>query len=246
MAVPIGKFKEIATSAEIELVRSSRKPAITNLSATELKKKAAQARKRRDKWQDLSRSQERARSKEVGFGETKANTELKVKAFAEALQNFEAQLAKQGPAPAAKNKAARKTRQARTASHRAARATIREELSAVQESLKGPARKAAKKKAAKQKAVKKSSLRKVATKKAAADDAAAPAESAPKKKVPKRGRPASAPTDNPGLGLDKAKARKATAAAKKRRVDRSGLTSRVRGHVSARGRRAQGKRDSRG
>jgi hypothetical protein len=38
----------------------------------------------------------------------------------------------------------------------------------------------------------------------------------------------------------------ATTAAKKSRIKASGLLARVRGHVVARGRRAQGKRDSRG
>jgi hypothetical protein len=41
-----------------------------------------------------------------------------------------------------------------------------------------------------------------------------------------------------------AKAKKATAKVKTQRVAKTGLTSRVRGHVSARGRRAQGRRDS--
>ena len=39
MAVSIAKFKEIATSAETELVRASRKPAVTTLTAAELKQK---------------------------------------------------------------------------------------------------------------------------------------------------------------------------------------------------------------
>ena len=43
MAVSIAKFKEIATSAETELVRASRKPAVTTLTAAELKQKVAQA-----------------------------------------------------------------------------------------------------------------------------------------------------------------------------------------------------------
>lgn len=42
-----------------------------------------------------------------------------------------------------------------------------------------------------------------------------------------------------------AKAKKAAARIKKQRIAKTGLTSRVRGHVSARGRRAQGRRDSR-
>jgi hypothetical protein len=38
---------------------------------------------------------------------------------------------------------------------------------------------------------------------------------------------------------------KAASKAKNQQIAKTGLTSRVRGHVSARGKRAQGKRDSR-
>jgi hypothetical protein len=41
-----------------------------------------------------------------------------------------------------------------------------------------------------------------------------------------------------------AKAKKVAGKLKTQRIDKTGLTSRVRGHVSARGRRAQGRRDS--
>jgi hypothetical protein len=240
MAVSLAKFKEIATSAETELVRASRKPAITSLTTAELKQMATRARKLRDKWQDLTRSQARDRSKAVGFGEIKANTELKLQAFAEALQSFEAQLAKQGIAPVAKKKAPGKTKQSRNAGHRAARATVRKKLSAVQESFKEPTRKAAKKKA------KKAVAKKAITAKAPDEEFGESTETAPEKKVPKRGRPASTPTATTGLGLNKGKNRKATTAAKQSKFDRSGITSRVRGHVMARGKRTQSRRDARG
>jgi hypothetical protein len=42
-----------------------------------------------------------------------------------------------------------------------------------------------------------------------------------------------------------AKAKQAAGKIKLQKIDESGLTSRIRGHVSARGRRAQGKRDGR-
>jgi hypothetical protein len=41
-----------------------------------------------------------------------------------------------------------------------------------------------------------------------------------------------------------AKAKKTTGKVKTDRIAKTGLTSRVRGHVSARGKRAQGRRDS--
>jgi hypothetical protein len=243
MAVSLAKFKEIATAAEIELIRTSR--ALKELTTTEAKQLATRARKHYDKWLGLSRGQARERGKKLGFGEIKANTELKLQAFAEALEKFEDHLLKLGSAPAAKKKAAPKTKQTRNAGHRASRAAIRGELNAVQESLKEPARKAAKKKAAKKKTVKKAAAKKKAVKKAVVEDTPL-VESAPKKKVPKRGRPAPTPTANTGLGLNKGKNRKANTVAKQARLDSSGVTSRVRGHVSARGKRAQGRRDSRG
>jgi hypothetical protein len=42
-----------------------------------------------------------------------------------------------------------------------------------------------------------------------------------------------------------AKAKKVAGKIKTQRIAKTGLTSRIRGHVSARGRRAQGRRDSR-
>jgi hypothetical protein len=239
MAVSLAKFKQIATAAEIELVKASR--ALKELTTTEAKQMATRARKHYDKWLDLSRSQARERGKKVGFGEIKANTEMKLQAFAEALEKFEAHLLKLGSTPTTKKKVAAKTKQTRNAGHRATRAAVRGELSAVQESLKEPARKAAQKKAAKKKAAAK---KKVANKTVV--DETVTVESAPKKKVPKRGHPATPPTANLGLALDKGKNRKASTAAKQSRLDRSGVTTRFQGHVSARGKRAQGRRDSRG
>lgn len=238
MAVPAAKIKEICTADEAKLIRASRKPELEKLSSSELKKNAGRARKLYDKWLALSREQSRATGKKVGFGESAANTKLKTEAFGESLKAFESQLAKQEGSAAPKNKSL--TKKKRNAGHRAARAEVRGELSAVKESLKEPARKAAKKKAAKKAAAKKK------TAKDAVVEQAAESETTPKKKVPKRGRPAPTPTANLGLGLDKGKNRKANTAAKQSRLDRSGVTSRVRGHVTARGKRAQGRRDARG
>jgi hypothetical protein len=243
MAVSLAKFKEIATAAEIELVKASR--ALKELTTAEAKQLTSRARKHYDKWLDLSRAQARELGKKVGFGEIKANTEMKLQAFAEALEKFEAHLVKMGSAPTAKKKVASKTKQTRNAGHRAARSAIRGELSATQESLKEPARKTAKKKAVKKAAAKKETSKKAEVKPPVVDETAT-AEAAPKKKVPKRGHPATPPTANRGLTLDKGKNRKASTAAKQSRLDRSGVTSRVQGHVSARGKRSQGRRDAKG
>jgi flagellar hook-length control protein FliK len=231
MAIPAAKLKEILTADEAALVKASRGPGLAKLSAAELKKHAALARKQYDKWLALGREQSRAKSKKVGFGETAANTKLKKEAFADALQAFETQLVQTDTSAASKKKVL--TKKKRNAGHRATRSEVRQGIKEIKIELKEPARKAAKKKAAKK-----------VTAKKAADSAEAPTKKV--KKATKKSAPKTPPVGNPGLGFDKSKARSAKTAAKQSRLDRSGVTSRVRGHVSARGKRVQGKRDSRG
>jgi hypothetical protein len=100
---------------------------------------------------------------------------------------------------------------------------------------------------------------KKAAKKAAKPTAAKPAKAA--KKKPARRKPAAKPSISampasktspaaakPDLGTASPKASKQVrvkAAAKKARVQASGMTTRIRGHVSARGKRSQSRRDSR-
>jgi hypothetical protein len=232
MAIPAAKLKEILTADEAALVKASRGSSLAKLSAAELKKHATLVRKQYDKWLALGRDQSRAKSKKVGVGETAANTKLKTEVFGAALQAFESQLAQADGRTAPKKKTV--TKKKRNARHRAARAEVRQGLSEIKESLKEPARKAAKKKATK----------KVPNKKVA--ESATPATPKKVKKAPKTTAPKTPPVGNPGLGFDKDKARQAKTAAKQSRLDRSGVTSRVQGHVSARGKRVQGRRDSRG
>jgi hypothetical protein len=236
MAIPAAKLKEILTADEAALVKASRGSGLAKLSAAELKKHATLARKQYDKWLALGRDQSRAKSKKVGFGETAANTKLKTEAFGEALQAFESQLAQADGGTAPKKKAV--TKKKRTAGHRATRAEVRQGLSEIKESLKEPARKAAQKK------VVKKSAKKVPNKKVV--ESAAPATPKKVKGAKKKRAPKTSPVGNPGLSFDKDKARQAKTAAKQSRLDRSGVTSRVQGHASARGKRAQGRRDAKG
>lgn len=250
MVVPAAKVREICTASEVALVRNSRAPSINLLTPAELKQHAVRARKLYDKWLALSRTQARARSGKVGFGETQANTELKLQIFADALKNFDDKLANQKPIAVAGKPMRPKTKKSRNLGHRATRAEIREELSEIKEALKEPARNAAKKKEVKKVAVKKTAS--APAKKSAAASAGkqakkvASAKSKAKKKTAKKTAPASSPSGNPGLGFDKDKLRQAKTAAKQSRLDRSGVTTRMRGHVSARGKRSQGRRDSKG
>jgi hypothetical protein len=238
MAIPAAKLKEILTADEAALVKASRGSGLAKLSTAELKKHATLARKQFDKWLALGRDQSRAKSKKVGVGDTAVNTKLKTEAFGEALQAFESQLAWADGSAAPKKKTPDATKKKRNAGHRATRAEVRQGIKEIKLELKEPARLAAKKKAAK----------KVAPKKVAKK----PAEAAPMaptkkvKKATKKSAPKSQPVGNPGLGFDKGKGHEAKTAAKQSRLDRSGVTTRFQGHVSSRGKRAQGRRDSRG
>ena len=223
MAIPAAKVKEICTPQEAALVRSSRNPALGKLTPAELKKNAARARKLYDKWLAQSRGQSRASSKKTGFGESKPNTSLKVEIFGDALKSYEDKLAKLPAATGPKQKP--KTKKARGAGHRSARAEIRHELALEKESLKKPA----KKHVTKKKSVKKTA-KKVAKKKSAAKAVVSPPPTG--KKIKKTSKKTS-------------QASQAKTAAKKARIKRSGLDSRVLGHVSARGKRVQARRDAR-
>ncbi len=240
MAIPASKVRSVCTSSETALVRASRKPVLEELSPAELKRNAARAKKLFDKWQDLSRTHARAKSETVGFGEADANTKLKAEIFGEALKNYEARLAKldKSKSSATKGPGSKPRKQDRNADHRASRAAVRKGMSAVEDLLNTPARK-----------------KKAAAKSAPAAEPAAPAESAAPAKAakPKKSKPPVATSKIPptqlkvkGLAQSPADQRRAMTAAKKSRVVRSGKTTRTLGHVVARGKRAQARRDSKG
>ncbi|MBL9123646.1 MAG: hypothetical protein JNG90_08435 [Planctomycetaceae bacterium] len=236
MAIAASKVRAVCTSSETALVRASRKPVLDELSAAELKRHAARAKKLSDKWQDLSRTHARAKEAKTGFGEADANTRLKAEIFGEALKNFEARLAKLGATGGAKAPAGKRKKE-RNAEHRATRAAVRKGMAVVEEELNAPARQ---KKAAK-----------AVAKAASAPKPAAAAPAPAKSGKPKRKKPAEVPSSIPptklkvkGLSMTAADQRRALTAAKQSRFDRSGKTSRTLGHVVARGKRAQARRDS--
>jgi hypothetical protein len=94
MAIPASKIRSLCTGSEVALVRASRKPELEQLSHAAVKRLALRARKLFDKWQDLSRSQSRARARQVGAGSVDENTVLKAQIFRDALTSFETKLAK--------------------------------------------------------------------------------------------------------------------------------------------------------
>ncbi|QDV72219.1 hypothetical protein [Botrimarina mediterranea] len=267
--VPLAKVKALCTAAEYDLVQASRRPQIGQHDAAALKQHVAKARKLRDKWRDQATKQRRdtqqRHNARVADGEKRS--EQKVEVFDAALAAFEKQLAKVSASGGGSSKAAPKkksTKSARTPDHRADRASKRatleaqrEELNAATAKKKSAKKKTAKKIAASDAVKKKPSKKKVAKKKVAKKKAAkkgayaARAKKAVKKKLEKSvsstavdgGAPS---TESGPVGpVNKKTQRRAKTVAKQERIDRSGLNSRVRGHVSARERRAQGRRDSR-
>lgn len=257
MSVPASKVKAICTAAEVALVRASRQPALGKLSLAETKQHAQRARTLADKWEGLRRGQVRDKSRATGGIDSPGNTKLKAEIFRDALDSFSARLVQLESAGAPLGKAAKsKPKPKRSVEHRATRAEVRKQLASKEAVLNAPRRKkAAKKKAASkstaaasasvQKALAKPG-KKTAVKKKVAKASAAPV-APPKKKAKKK--PAKKMTMLEGVAglvaLTPGKQRQAKTAAKQRRIAAGGLTSRVRGHVSARGRRAQAARDSR-
>ncbi len=134
-----------------------------------------------------------------------------------------------------------------TAKKQAAKKKVAEKQSATKKAVKkAPVKKApAKKVAAKKAAVKK----KVAAKKVAAPAVDIAKPTAAKKKAVKKNSPASNQLTadiEARLNLNPSDQLATRTQAKKARIRQSGLTTRTRGHISARGKRSQGRRDSRG
>src|SRR5690606_16086865 len=140
--------------------------------------------------------------------------------------------------------AAAKTKKSRAAEHRQARAAVRAGMTAALDltNAKPVAKKKPKKAAAAKpaKVVKpaKKPAKKVATKSPAKKGAKKPRSSESSAVAGKK-------TPAQPLPLNPSKQLRASTVAKQARVDRSGQNTRVRGHVSARGKRSQARRDSR-
>ncbi|HEX5446587.1 MAG TPA: hypothetical protein VFW87_22405 [Pirellulales bacterium] len=236
MTIPASKVKSICTRSEAALVRASRKGELEHLSPAELKNRTAQARKLADKWQGLVRSQSRTRSRQAGYGDTSANTALKAQIFREALASFQSRLAElDGTKGPAARPAKPKSKRERSATHRASRAAVRKGMTAVEDLLNTPDQRTARRAAeaaAKPKPAPATSSKAISTKKGA-PKLRPPATSA----APNKGR-------KPAQGVHDIRQIKAAGAAKQSRIAKSGKTTRMLGHVSARGKRSQARRDA--
>jgi hypothetical protein len=192
MSVPAATVKSLCTSAEIELVRASRKPQLDALSPVEVKRLADRARKLHDKWRDVKRDQARSKSRVAGVGKPGDNTKLKAQIFGEAREALENRLqklaakdggAKSGSKAAAKSapaskavKTKSKTKAQRNVDHRNRRSAVREGLAVTKDILNEPPRlsPAAKAAAIKAAAAKPAAAKKPAAKSAAEKPAVAP------------------------------------------------------------------------
>lgn len=258
MAFTVTQAKSLCTGGELSLVRASTREEIGKFSIGQIRQKVDRARKLRDKWRDKAEQQRRATQAVQRARDTSANARSteKAKLFGEVLARFEAQLAAlETKGVKGRSSPKRLPARARSATHRADRAEVRAELQAERLEFGG---------SKKTKSAKSTRPKAPAT---AAPAAAEETETAAIQTAPKR---RSKPTTLPaakssrgkrghagtgmtaiesarelqGLHITKGKQLRASSAAKKSRLQVSGIM-RVQKNASARNKRSQGKRDSR-
>jgi len=265
MSLSLDEIRSMCTKAEYALISASRSPSIEKLSAVELKKNAANARKLSDKWQKLSRGQSRSESRQTGEPNLDSRSYAKQQAIHDALVAYEARLATASTTTSVQASAKKVTPKQRTASARVSRQAARTELQGVKKTLNKAAKAAAPKAAATKTATTKAAAAKPAATKTAASKTATKSAAAKKtlvktaaKRTAKRAAVASSTPAVPAKKAVKSTAKAGVVAptaaakaqlagkAKANRVNLSNKTSNIAGHVSAKGKRAQAKRDSKG
>lgn len=131
MAFSLAQAKSLCTASELTLARASTRNEIGRYSVVQIRQKLERARKLQDKWRDQSRSQRRAAKASARSRPTDptARSAEKAELFAEVVARFEAQLATlEAKGPKGKPAPKRLPKRARSATHRADRADIRAEL----------------------------------------------------------------------------------------------------------------------
>jgi len=233
----LAQAKQLCTASEIELVEASRTPRIERWNAAQLKSKMGRARKLRDKWRDMYAAQRRKAQQQGTRGDKEADrSQQKAALFGEVLQALEAQRKVAPTATGGSTKRA-PAKAKRSQGHRLIRAATRKELEAkrmTKEMDKARVVKPAGGQSPSQPTPKPPKKRTVAASKK---------KTAIGKKVAKQAAMQAVPRD---ADLKPARKIGPIAAAKQNRVKISGLTTRTRGHVSARGKRNQARRDQRG
>jgi hypothetical protein len=250
MAISISKAKALCTASEFSIVKASGKDQIKLLSGPQLRQKAQQARKLRDKWRDQAATQTRAAQAKKGARQAAGNVRSKAKAglFAEVLGRFEADLAKpksgRGQAKRARKAVSLKTQKP---DRRADRAEARGALREKKLQLKAKSRK-------KREAAAESATTLPADSAPASDVDSQPKPMPEQTKASPRKGPNAGPAANgksvmsaataSGLSTSKRKQLKAKTRAKQTRLKAAGVV-RIQKHISAQNKRRQAKRDSR-
>jgi hypothetical protein len=264
MALSLSEVKALCTASEFAVVEASRSPSLEKLSASDLKKNAQLARKLFDKWQGQSRKQARASSQAAGFPDTDTRSNSKTEVFREALDALEGRLnsveASSGVKAAVvkgtpKIERSRQTRIARqdtkkqlhntkkklNAASKTASAAVAAAAPAAAPAVvaAAPAKKVAKgpkkKLTPAQRAVKKANVKRTLPKPAAIV-----------KTTTKSKTKTGAPLAVKGVVSSAASRPAVVGKAKQNTLKISNKTSNIAGHVSAKGKRAQAKRDRKG
>jgi hypothetical protein len=244
MSIPLAKAKTVCTAAEFGVVEASRRPKLGALSLKEAQRYAERARKLQDKWREQGRKQARGQRREVGSADLATRSQLKEQIFADALAGFESQVAKlaaKSGGATAKATAAKKP----TGKHRAVRATTRKQLRSAKVETNAAARKsaAAKKSAAPAKRTGKKSGPSLAAKESAAIMAGLKKKLLVEDRATKRQMSGAGSAQQGNLATTAAQQLAAETAVKQNILEQTGVKSRIRGHVSARVRRDQRRRD---
>jgi hypothetical protein len=224
------------SASEARLVASSHDAALAGATAGELRKKIARVRALRDKWRDVYTTQRRQAQQARVSRASAANRRSRDKAelFGAVLARLEGRLeevaasgAAAGPRPKTRPSPRKRTQQHRRERSRTKR-TLAEEVAERASTAQRSARADLPPMQARTPPRKEKKVRRAAKKTAGQRSA---------KKSPAARRP-------PREAKTKARDQSRSAAAR-HRTKASGLTTRVRGHVSARGKRAQARRDRR-
>ena len=239
--IRLSQARGLCTAAELRLVESSRRQAIAELTGAQLKKNIAQARQLRDKWRNASTQQRRPvqRVQRTRVSEKDVRSQQKSRLFGEVLVRLEAQLERFAASPPDDDRSKRSAssgpaKRRRGRGHRPARSLATQRLAEQRAVLESHG------------AQPEPSPPGVVSQAvpAQATEAPLPAHQTKTKTAKKSKWPAQAVLTRTHIGPDHYGQPGATAAAKRSRIKVSGMDSRMRGHVSARGKRSQASRDA--
>lgn len=269
--ISLREAQKLCTAQEFALVRAAQPREIGKWTPAQLRQKVERARGLRDKWKDQTKSKKREAQQAKGRREVDAATRSRAKAalFADVLGVFQARATEVRELESAEPK--RKTTKKKAAKN-AASAPVQKKTSKKKAAAKKAAAKTTTSKKSAGALVsaagkKKSAKQSVRTAQSSGDEQVETHRLVLHPGLTHRGgdlRPGGGADAAPfverplhleGAGLDNEPLGRAIepaplaqlqaeTAAKQRRINASGLRSRVRGQVSARGRRAQAKRDS--